>query len=59
MTGEDAIEFMMVGATCVSVGSSNLVDPTSSVRIIGEIENFMKKHNIDDVNSIINSVQMN
>ena len=59
MTGEDAIEFMMAGATCVSVGSSNLVDPTSSVRIIGEIENFMKKHNIDDVNSIINSVQMN
>ncbi len=59
MTGEDVVEFMMAGATCVSVGSANLVDPTASTRIISEVEDFMKKHKIDDVNSIINSVQMN
>lgn len=59
MTGDDVVEFMMAGATCVSVGSANLVDPTASSRIIDEIEDFMEKHNIDDVNSIINSVQMN
>ena len=44
MTGEDVIEFMMAGATCVSVGSANLVDPTSSTRIITEVEDFMKSH---------------
>ncbi len=59
MTGEDVIEFMMVGATCVSVGSANLVDPTASTRIISEVEDFMKNHNIDDINTIIDSVQMN
>ena len=59
MTGEDVIEFMMAGATCISVGSANLVDPTSSERIITEVEDFMKSHGITDVNSIINSVQMN
>ena len=59
MTGEDVIEFMMAGATCVSVGSTNLVDPTSSTRIITEVEDFMKSHGISDINSIIDSVQMN
>lgn len=59
MTGDDVIEFMMAGATCVSVGSANLVDPMASERIVGEVEDFMKKHNIDDINSIIDSVQMN
>ena len=59
MTGEDVIEFMMAGATCVSVGSANLIDPTASIKIIDGMEKFMKSHNIDDINSVINSVQMN
>jgi len=59
MTGEDAIEFMMAGAKCVSVGSANLVDPSASIKIIDGIENFMKKHDIDDINSIIDTVKMN
>ena len=59
MTAEDAIEFMIAGAKCVSIGSANLVDPSASIKIIDGIEEFMKKHNIDDINSIINTVQMN
>ncbi len=59
MSGDDAIEFMMAGATAVSIGSGNFVDPEISINTIKEIENFMKKHNIDDINSIIGSVQMN
>jgi len=59
MTGNDVIEFMMAGATCVSVGSANLVDPTASVRIIEEVEDFMKSHGIEDINTLIDSVQMN
>jgi dihydroorotate dehydrogenase (NAD+) catalytic subunit len=59
MTGEDAIEFMMAGAKCVSVGSANLIDPSASLKIIDGIEDFMKSHNIDDINSIIDTVQMN
>ena len=59
MTAEDAIEFMIAGASCVSIGSANLVDPTSSIKIIDGIERFMRTHNIDDVNSIVNTIQMN
>ena len=59
MTGEDAIEFMLAGAKCISMGSANLVDPESSIKAIEGIENYMKRHNIDDINSIIGTVQMN
>ena len=58
-SGEDAIEFMMAGANCVSVGSANLVDPNASIKIIEGMEEFMRTHNIDDINSIVDSVQMN
>jgi len=59
MNGKDAIEFMMAGATAVSIGSATLRDPYTSVNTAKEIEEFMKSHNIEDVNSIIGSVQMN
>ena len=59
MTASDAIEFMIAGASCISVGSANLVDPSSSIKIIDGVEEFMKAHNIDDINSIVDTVQMN
>ena len=59
MNGEDAIEYMLAGATAVSIGAGNFVDPEISIRTIEGIENYMKKHNIDDINSIIGTVQMN
>ena len=59
MTGDDVIEFMLAGAKCVSMGSANLVDPEASIKAIEGVEAYMKKHNIDDINSIIGKVQMN
>lgn len=59
MNGEDAIEFMLAGATAISIGSGNFTDPSISIKTIGGIEKYMKKHNIEDLNSIIGTVQMN
>lgn len=59
MTGEDAIEFMMAGAKAVSIGTGNFYDPETSINVISGIEDFMRKNNIDDINSIIGTVQMN
>ena len=59
MNGEDAIEFMLAGATAVSIGSGNFYDPETSINTIAGIENYMKKHNIGDINEIIGTVQMN
>ena len=59
MTGEDAIEFMLAGATAVSIGAGNFVDPYTSIKTIEGIEEYMRKCNIDDINSIIGKVEMN
>ena len=59
MNGRDAVEFMMAGATAISIGAGTLRDPYTSINTVKGIEEFMKSHNIDDVNSIIGTVQMN
>ena len=57
MTGEDAIEFMMAGATAVAVGASNFINPYATVEVAEGIENFMRKKNISDINEIIGCVK--
>jgi dihydroorotate dehydrogenase (NAD+) catalytic subunit len=59
INGKDAIEFMIAGATAVSIGAGNFIDPYISIKTIYEIEDYMKKYNIEDINSIIKTVQMN
>ena len=59
VSGEDAIEFMLAGATTVSIGAGNFIDPYTSVKVVEEIEEYMRKCNIDDINDIIGKVEMN
>ena len=59
INGDDAIEYMLAGATAVSIGSGNFVDPETSIKTIEGIENYMRKHNIEDIKSIIGTVEMN
>ncbi len=59
MNGNDAVEFMIAGATAVSIGAGNFIDPTVSVKTIEGIEEYMRKHNIEDINQIIGSIQTN
>lgn len=57
--GEDAIEFMLAGATAVSIGAGNFLSPYTSVETIKGIEKYLNKHKIEDINSIIGTVEMN
>ena len=59
INGEDAIEFMLAGASTVSIGCGNFIDPYTSVKTVEGIEEYMKKHNIEDINDIIGKVEMN
>ena len=59
MNGDDAVEFMLAGATAISIGTGNLVDPECSIRTISEIEGYMRDNNIDDVGELIGGVKMN
>ena len=55
---EDALEFLIVGAKAIQVGTHNFVDPSSPVKIINGIEDYLKKQNLKDVNEIIGSLQL-
>ena len=54
---EDALEFIMAGATAVSVGAMNFVNPYATVETIEGIEAFMKKNQVEDINSLIGCVK--
>ena len=56
ISGEDAIEFMLAGATAISIGAGNFIDPYTSIKTIEKIEDYMRKENIDDINEIIGTV---
>lgn len=56
-SGEDAVEFLMAGATAVAVGAMNFVNPYATVDVINGIERYMIKHNVEDVNELIGCVK--
>lgn len=56
-SAEDALEFIMAGATAVSVGAMNFVNPYTTVETIEGMEAFMKKNQVEDINSLIGCVK--
>ena len=56
-TAEDALEFIMAGATAVSVGTANFYNPYATVEIAEGIENFMKKQKVEDIRELIGCVK--
>ncbi|HZJ82653.1 MAG TPA: dihydroorotate dehydrogenase [Clostridia bacterium] len=53
MTGEDVVEFLLAGATAVSVGTANLVSPYAMIDIIEELKAYMEVNGIRDVEELI------
>ncbi len=56
-TAEDALEFIMAGATAVSVGTANFYNPYATVEIADGIEAFMKKYQVADIRELIGCVK--
>ncbi len=56
MNGEDALEFIMAGATAVAVGTANFTEPAATLKVLEEIEAYMVKYKIDDINDLIGCV---
>ena len=57
MCTEDALEFIMAGATAVAVGTANFHNPYATAEIIKGIEDYMIKNNIADINELIGCVK--
>lgn len=56
-TAEDALEFIMAGATAVSVGTANFYNPYATLEIADGIARFMEKHGVADINELIGCVK--
>lgn len=56
-SGEDAVEFLLAGATAVSVGTMNFVEPETTVKVADGIEAYMKKFGHQDIQEIIKAVK--
>ena len=53
----DALEFIMAGATMVSVGTANFSDPMTTIHVIDGIEDYMIKNNVKDIHELIGCVR--
>lgn len=51
-TGEDAIEFIMAGATAVSVGTATFHDPMASLKVVQGIRDYMERYGVEDINEL-------
>ncbi|MBS6194419.1 MAG: dihydroorotate dehydrogenase [Clostridiales bacterium] len=56
-TAEDALEFILAGATAVSIGTANFFNPYATREVVKGIEEYMKKYQVEDINSLIGAVR--
>ena len=53
MNTTDAIEFLMAGATAIEIGTANFIDPTTTIKVIEGMNEWLDKHGVKDVHEII------
>ncbi|HVO65378.1 MAG TPA: dihydroorotate dehydrogenase [Syntrophales bacterium] len=56
MTTRDALEFLIVGARAVQIGTANFINPRAAIDIIDGIEDYLTKHNCSDINKLIGTL---
>lgn len=54
---KDAMEFILAGATAVSVGTANFNNPNTTIEVVEGIEDYMRRHNVDDINKLVGLVK--
>jgi dihydroorotate dehydrogenase (NAD+) catalytic subunit len=58
VTAEDALEFLIAGATAVAVGTANFINPTAAVKVIEGLEQYCVANGIPDIRQVIGSLQI-
>ncbi len=56
LSTEDALEFFLVGASAIQIGTANFVDPRSSIRILEGIRDYLQRENIPDLRALIGAL---
>lgn len=55
-TAQDALEFIMAGASMIAVGTANFQEPDATIRVLEGIEEFMRQQNVEDIRELIGCV---
>ena len=55
-SANDAIEMILAGATAVSVGTANFVDPRTTIKVVEGIESYMRKYGVKDIKELVGAV---
>lgn len=53
MSGRDAVEFILAGATAVEIGTANFINPKVTVEIVEFIDDYCRRHDVSDINQLI------
>jgi len=56
MTAKDALEFLIVGAKAVQIGTASFVDPCATMKILDGIEQYLREHSISDISELIGTL---
>lgn len=56
MTAQDALEFILAGASAVAVGAANFINPYTTVEIVQGIEEYMERHHVENLTELIGAV---
>ena len=59
MTAQDALEFLVVGATAVQVGTANFVNPRATMEIVQGIERFVERKKLNTIMELVGSLNPN
>lgn len=57
MNATDAIEFLMLGATAIEIGTANFIDPTVTIKVINGINEWLDSHGVSDIHDIIGVIK--
>jgi dihydroorotate dehydrogenase (NAD+) catalytic subunit len=57
LTGEDAAEFLIAGASAVEVGTATMADPTAPVRIAAELDEFLREEGVERASSLVGTLE--
>jgi len=56
MTAEDALEFIMCGATAIEIGTANFIDPAVTIKVRDGINDWLDRHGVADVRDIVGAI---
>jgi len=54
---EDAVEYFLAGASAIQVGTANFYDPRAPLRVLDDLEKFLKKRGLSSIRSLVGQIQ--